>query len=108
MRLWVDDLRAKPENFDIAAHDSYYALAILATGLVSHISFDHDLGEVGGTGYDIAKWIEEKAFKGEIKRMSWEIHSANPVGRENIRRAMESADRYWVKVKSHALNANVA
>jgi len=30
-----------------------------------------------------------------IKPFTWEIHSANPVGRKNIEQAMKSAERFW-------------
>jgi hypothetical protein len=60
------------------------------------VSFDHDLGDSDElTGYDIAKWIEEKAFNGEISRFTWAIHSANPVGRVRIKQAMQNADKFW-------------
>ena len=45
--------------------------------------FDHDLG-VDKTGYDVAKYIVEHQI--EIK--GFKIHSANPVGRFNIRQLM--------------------
>lgn len=67
---------------------------MLEKGIIHFVSFDHDLG-IGKTGYDIAKWIEQKAYEGKIKKLKWEIHSANPVGEKNIRMAMENADRYW-------------
>lgn len=47
------------------------------------VDFDHDLGE-GGTGYDVAKFIVEN----QIKLVAFEIHSMNPVGRENIKQLL--------------------
>lgn len=75
------------------AYTAQEAIDILKTGKVGLISFDHDLGEPeNGTGYDVAKWIEEMAHTDPSFMVpEWAIHSANPVGRENIRRAMWSA-----------------
>ncbi len=67
----------------------------LKNGNISSISLDHDLGENTGTGYDIAKWIEENAYFGKLSQLQWRVHSANPVGRKNINMALSNADKYW-------------
>ena len=62
------------------------------------VSFDHDLGEpeeVVGNGYLVAKAIEEMAFNKTIRFVTWSIHSANPVERKNIEKALKSAERFW-------------
>lgn len=97
MRLWLDDLRPMPEGYDRHVKTAKEAIEALLVWTVTHISFDHDLGEPEcGTGYDVASWIERQAFENtNVERVSWRIHSANPVGRRNIEAAMTSADRYW-------------
>lgn len=50
------------------------------------VSFDHDLGEdendkLTETGMDCAKWLVEQ----NIVPADYNVHSANPVGAENIR-----------------------
>lgn len=52
----------------------------LEMGIVNKLSLDHDMG-TDETGYDLAKWMAETGHwpKGQI----W-VHSANPVGRDNI------------------------
>lgn len=67
----------------------------IISGDVTHISFDHDLGDFAGTGYEVAKAVEYWAFHKVISSITWEIHSANPVGRKNIEQAMRSAERFW-------------
>lgn len=55
------------------------------------ISFDHDLGENEETGYDLAKWLEERHYS-EVQphlNIIYSIHSANPVGRKNIQQALK-------------------
>jgi hypothetical protein len=52
----------------------------------THMSFDHDLGPGQKTGYDLIKFIAEKGL--------WPteyiaVHSANPVGVENMTAVIE-------------------
>jgi hypothetical protein len=100
LRLWLDDERDpliwRPGEEWMWAKTVQEALFAIEHWKFDVISFDHDLGE-GPTGYDLAKVIEGMAFFNEIEPIKWEIHSANPVGRDNIRLAMESADKYWSK-----------
>jgi len=97
MYLWLDDIRPMPRGFSYWAKTGSQAIELLMTGKVEFISFDHDLGH-GLTGYDVAKYIEECAFRGEIPPLKWRIHSANPVGRRNIQQAMLNAEKYWNEV----------
>jgi hypothetical protein len=96
-KLWLDDVRPPPDlswtwiNNAPAAYNAVLQLDI------DEISFDHDLGDKFMTGYTIAQAIEERAYFGNIKRMKWSIHSANPVGRDNIHAAMNNADKFWDK-----------
>jgi hypothetical protein len=41
----------------------------------------------------VAKRIEQWVMEGKIPLPIWEVHSANPVGRQNIEAAMRSAER---------------
>lgn len=97
MKLWVDDERPMPKGYDQHVRTAQEAIQALKTGLVETISLDHDLGPAeSGTGYYVAKYIEEAAIKGElvpIKHMR--IHTSNPVGRRNIAQALQNAARAW-------------
>src|SRR3954471_21060460 len=101
MRVWLDDVRPCPPGF---AHvrTAKEAIALLSTGQVTFISFDHDLGEPeNGTGYEVACWVEEHAFRWSQREpdglppLEWVIHSQNPVDVENMTRALRNADRFW-------------
>jgi len=60
-------------------------------GMPSFVSFDHDLGEER-TGLDVARMIAERDLDmGDMPPgFAYEVHSANPVGRQNIRSYLES------------------
>lgn len=93
MKLWIDDVRLPPTGW-FWAKNSEVALQLLSTDQFDEISFDHDLGG-DDTAYPVATWIEEQAYHGKINKMIWYVHSANPIGRERIKRAMQAADKYW-------------
>jgi len=85
-----------PIGWDVSVPTAPEAIALLASGMVSAISLDHDLGPVeAGTGYDVACWIEEAAHDDRIPRLDWTLHTDNPVGRERMRAALINADRFW-------------
>ena len=94
IRLWVDDIRPMPQEFNVHVKTYQEAIDYLETGQVTMISLDHDLGTIE-SGYDIAAWIEEQAFQGILTKITWYIHSANPVGRKRIEQALMNADRFW-------------
>ena len=88
--IWIDDIRPVPDiikkNYEyiVIAQDYEQAIHLLNTKEFFRdfkiiIDFDHDIG-VGGTGYDIAKYIVEN----EIKINYFSVHSSNPIGKFNI------------------------
>lgn len=102
--LWLDDER-DPRNVKIQelfnadpemlwVKTAQAAISRLKTGQVRSISLDHDLGTTA-TGYDVARWIEERAASGELPRLAWCVHSMNVEGVRAMRTALMNADRYW-------------
>lgn len=121
MRLWIDDMRPAPEEYDCwcksvneakdfilsqerrrddalkiaqfnlnKRHDlvAYRgALKIASNRDIELISIDHDAGDYSCDGGDYIKlldWFEETGRNYPIH-----IHSANPVGVENMRRIIK-------------------
>lgn len=78
MYLYLDDLRTPTHNLHIV-RTYQECIDFLQSNHVSFLSLDHDLGEEK-TGYDVAKFLVEEGI--DIKHIN--IHSANPVGRDNI------------------------
>lgn len=95
-KVWLDDERPMPEEFDLHVRTAREAMELIKSGVVHKISLDHDLGEKSnGTGYEVAKFIEEGAFQGSIAPMEVSVHSANPVGSKNMRMCINNAKRFW-------------
>ena len=102
--VWLDDERDPCDpntqklfgsiGNEVWVKSSVEAINLLKNGDVQEISLDHDLGE-GGTGMEVARWIEEEAFFERIQPLKWRIHSANPVGVDNMKLALKKADKYW-------------
>lgn len=96
MKIWLDDVRPKPPEFDAWVKDADMAIRMLRVGGVTVISLDHDLGETQAkTGYDVAKFIEEAAYKGTLDPLDVRIHSANPVGKKLMETAISRAELFW-------------
>lgn len=90
-------------------------------GLPDAVSFDHDLAdehytpqeywndyvaskqyqdEVSKnyqekTGFDCAKWLVEYCMDNNCNFPEWYIHSANPVGADNIRILIKNFHKHW-------------
>ena len=112
--LWLDDER-DPNHPEIQelfnafpgmlwVRTAEAAIAKLRTGQVRFLSLDHDLGTVL-TGYDVARWIEERAFNGDLARCRWAVHSMNVEGARRIRAALCRADQFWI-ARENALPDN--
>lgn len=108
IELWLDDERNPDDQFIqeefgsrpgmVWVKTAWAAISRLKDGNISYISLDHDLGGgKAGSGADVSRWIEEKAYAGELPRLAWAVHSRNVVGAKNMLMAMKNADNYWCK-----------
>ncbi|TGE21282.1 hypothetical protein E5K00_13390 [Hymenobacter aquaticus] len=92
-KLYLDDIRnPKGEGWVVVRSFEEFVATIEALGLPEEISFDHDLGwdqeqncELK-SGYDCAKWLVEQ----DLAIENFNVHSANPVGAENIRSLLQN------------------
>jgi len=89
--LWLDDIR---EPFDdrgwlICRNIAEFKTCIQVCGLPKFISFDHDLDD-NGTGFDCAKWLIDQGYVPQEGIYDYQVHSANPPGRDNIVGLLES------------------
>lgn len=97
--IYIDDLREKPGYYDkqFRDYDSFELYVKCIGDCISncHISFDHDLGE-GKSGYDCAKFLVNWCIENGYEVPTYTIHSANPVGAENIKSVFETYEK-WKK-----------
>lgn len=96
LKVYLDDVREKPREFDLVCR-SVTAFKRIPWPMLHEIevlSLDHDLGKNRLTGYDLCKWLEERAYKGLAVPQKIVIHSANPVGCKNMQAAIRSIERY--------------
>ena len=86
-KLFLDDLRAPPDGTWVVARSVAAAQAhITEYGLPHTVSLDHDLGN-GTDAPVLLHWLINQHLDGVIdctKITTVGVHSANPVGRENL------------------------
>jgi len=94
VRLYLDDVRnPKRKDWTIVRNFTEFVSHITKFGLPEEISFDHDLGENQKTGYDCAKWLCDYCWDNGLPVPTWNVHSANPVGRDNINAILQSFEK---------------
>lgn len=98
MRLFIDDERNPPSRkWEVARSLEAVVWYLDNIGTPLYISFDHDLGDSVPTGYDIAHLLIERSLDGKIdltKVKQINVHSANPVGAQNIHGLFASYFRF--------------
>lgn len=94
MRVFLDDERATPDGW-VRVYWPDEAIALLASGDVTEISLDHDLGDdERGTGYDVVLWIEEAVVLRGFTPPTITVHSANASAREKMLAGIRSIEQY--------------
>ena len=101
-QLFIDDLRQPPSAEWVVVRSFDEAIGYFEQhGIPQRISFDHDLGEQQGhllpTGMDVAKAIVNGVLDGRYALpvgFSYQVHSANPVGKANIIGLMDGLLRH--------------
>ena len=92
MKLWIDDVRPAPEGY-VWRKSVNEAIDLLSDLInfgiddIEVLDIDHDAGDYAPDGGDYIKlldWLEETGRNYPIR-----IHSANPVGVQNMRAIIE-------------------
>lgn len=97
--LLIDDL--KTLGVENIARTAKAGLKMLRENPVTHVYLDHDLGDVGApTGYDV---LTRALLEGILPEYV-QLVTHNPVGRQNMERALENegyvkSGNYWKRVK---------
>ena len=107
--LFLDD-RREPHKFlndyirawVVVRTYSEFCKTITEQGLPGFVSYDHDLADEHyvqsvdytkfkeRTGYDCAKWLVEYCERYKVSLPQYQVHSMNPVGKENIISLLEN------------------
>lgn len=101
------------EKWDIVRSYEDFKTYILENGIPDVISFDHDLADEHyndilknndeidysnfkeKTGYECVKWLINYMIDNNLKKLpKYYIHTLNPIGRENMKKLLESFERF--------------
>lgn len=97
-KLFIDDIRNPPDDSWIVTRDIKSTIDFLSNnGIPDVISFDHDLGG-DETSIAIINYIIEEILDDNLclpKDFVYYIHSANPVGSENIKSKMDQLIKHF-------------
>jgi hypothetical protein len=90
LKVYLDDERATPDGW-YRTYEPNQTIALLESGLVTHVSLDHDLGDddIIGTGYDVVLWIEEQVMMNDFTPPKITVHSANPPAKKRMKQGIE-------------------
>lgn len=88
MKVYLDDIRAPLEDWDVIVRNYESCIKILMSGRVTELSLDHDLG-TEKTGYDVLCWIEFHVAEENFKPPIIWIHTSNLSAREKMMLAVE-------------------
>lgn len=100
IKVFLDDNRPTPDYFDVHVYDAQHLMEMLAYKNVTHISLDNDLGPYCPTeGYQVARFLEEKAFENEIPQLQISVHSANTVASKEMNHAIAKCNEFWLQHK---------
>ena len=95
LKVWVDDVRTKPIDYNTSFHSVNEVIAYLESIKNSNASvlldLDHDAGDYfhdGGDYIRILDWIEKTGFtlNNPEACIVFRIHSSNPVGQDNMKK----------------------
>ena len=94
MKIWLDDLRVEPEGYETVKSVNE-AIELIEkceknNEPIEVLDLDHDLGDYAYDGGDAIKLLDYLAERETFYLV--EIHTANPVGKENMYRML---DRFW-------------
>ena len=115
LMIYLDDVRTPvdADNWVVVRSYDEFVNKVMEVGLknIELVSLDHDLGDTAmneyfnnvspnysldynniqeKTGYDCAKWLVEYCSENGLPMPTYLIHSANPVGSQNIRFILEN------------------
>jgi hypothetical protein len=93
VRVYLDDMRPVPDGW-VGVRWPDEAIALLATGRVTDLSLDHDLGDdARGTGYTVVLSVEEAVATRGFRPPRITVHTANPSARQKMLLGVRNIER---------------
>jgi hypothetical protein len=97
-KLYIDDLRSPKDTTMIVVRSSIDAIDyVKENGIPNYISFDHDLG-YNDTSMNFVHWFVDYLLDNRQLKLpddfDFNVHSANPVGSDNIKGLMNSLIKF--------------
>ena len=94
VKIWVDDIRPVPEGF-VGVKSVNETISLIEKSernglIIALLDLDHDLGDYAYDGGDAIKILDYLVERETFYPVT--IHTANPVGRENMERMIR---RFW-------------
>lgn len=99
-KLFIDDERFPADNsgeWEIARTSMSAINTVIYLGMPSFISFDHDLYKKD-TAIPFINWLTDELIDEKIvlpSDFAYDVHSQNPIGRDNIRSKMDQLIRHF-------------
>ena len=118
-KLFLDDIRSPKDaiglvpshmnqfywanDWDVVRSHDEFVDWIVTNGVPDFVSFDHDLadehykdleGNHEKTGYVSAKWLVYHCLDKGVCLPEYQVHSANPVGKQNIESYLENSKKH--------------
>ncbi|NPB03767.1 MAG: hypothetical protein GXO39_05065 [Thermotogae bacterium] len=111
LKVYLDDVREPPKGYLVfrdAEGLTKFITNVLGGDLsgVQEFSLDHDLGNGKRSGADFLRWVLDGILAGRIKNAraaKWTVHSANPVGSENMKHLIGDILRASIQVEIEEL-----
>lgn len=105
LKVWIDDIREKPNDYTMHMRSVNEVINLLMFFEDDDdkrflLDLDHDAGDFrikGGDYIRILDWIEATDYLNKHPdKIIFSIHSANPVGRENMMRIIKKNDWEYI------------
>jgi hypothetical protein len=98
------------QHYSLVRNYQEFVDLITLRGIPKFVTYDHDLADkhyghglknddipydqyAEKTGYDCAKWLVDYCMKKGVKHPPYQVHSMNPVGKQNIISYVESYNK---------------
>ena len=105
LKVWIDDIRERPNDYTMHMRSVNEVINLLMffeddDNKRFLLDLDHDAGDFRAKGGDYIKildWIEATDYLNKHPdKIIFSIHSANPVGRENMMRIIRKNDWEYI------------